>query len=302
MIPDNSDFYKRLIDHISDGVYFVDRDRKILYWNDGASRLTGYKAEELIGTHCFDDILCHVNDRGQRLCNEYCPLAECMRDGNPREARVFLRHKAGKRVPVSVRVQPISEADGQIIGAVEIFSDDSQQREAMRRTEEMRKMATLDHLTQIPNRRYLETALQTALNEYQLYRNPFGLLVIDVDLFKEINDVFGHAGGDMVLQQTAKTLTASLRPTDVLGRWGGDEFLAIIRNANMEMLQHVAQRCVSMAPQIVLPSEIEGVKSISFSIGATMVKPEENTIELIQRADEMMYRSKAQGRNRACVG
>jgi PleD family two-component response regulator len=57
-----------------------------------------------------------------------------------------------------------------------------------------------------------------------------------------------------------------------------------------------------MAPQIVLPSEYGGIKSISFSIGATMVKPEENTIELIQRADEMMYRSKAQGRNRACVG
>ena len=73
--PSDPGFYKEILDHMSDGVYFVDRDRRILYWNEGARRLTGYNAEELLGKRCQDDVLCHVDSTGRSLCQSDCPLA-----------------------------------------------------------------------------------------------------------------------------------------------------------------------------------------------------------------------------------
>ena len=123
--PTDPDFYKDVLDHMTDGVYFVDLERRIQYWNEGACRLSGYRPEEMLGKHCQDDILCHVDYFGKRLCHDGCPLAASIEDGAMHEANVFLRHKQGRRVPVNVRVQPMRAADGSIIGAIEIFSDDS---------------------------------------------------------------------------------------------------------------------------------------------------------------------------------
>ena len=225
-------FYKELLDHMSDGVYFVDRERRILYWNEGAYRLTGYKSEEILGKRCQDDILCHVDSTGKQLCHDGCPLSASIEDGGLHQANVFLRHKYGRRVPVNVRVQPIRDAEGGVIGAIEIFSDDSAQHEARRKTEALERMAFLDYLTQLPNRRFLEMSIRTALTEFEVHKDPFGVLLIDLDSFKTINDSFGHSCGDRALQEVAKTLTGSLRPTDIVGRWGGDEFLAIAGNVD----------------------------------------------------------------------
>lgn len=301
IVPTDPSFYKALLDNIGDGVYFVDRERRIQYWNEGAYRQTGYKAEELLGRFCQDDLLCHVDYSGKRLCHEGCPLMASITDGKPREANVFLQHKQGRRVPVSVRIQPIRAADGSIIGAVEIFSDDSAQLEEQRRNEAMNRLTFLDHLTQLPNRRYMEMSLQTALNESKVHKDPLGVLVIDLDEFKAINDSIGHSGGDRALQEAAKTLTGSLRPTDTVGRWGGDEFLAIARNVDREILSSLARRCVALIAQTSIPGNDERRISLSSSIGAAISRPGETTDELFQRADALMYRSKTGGRSRATM-
>jgi diguanylate cyclase (GGDEF)-like protein/PAS domain S-box-containing protein len=299
IVPADPGFYKKLLDHIGDGVYFVDRERRILYWNEGAYRLTGYKADELLGKCCQDDILCHVDHAGKRLCHEECPLMASISDGESRDVNIFLRHKQGRRVPVSVRVQPMRGADGSIIGAIEIFSDDSAQIEAQRKTEAMIRLAFLDHLTQLPNRRFMEMSLQTALSESQVHKDPVGVLVIDLDTFKVINDSFGHSGGDRALQEAARTLTGSLRPSDTVGRWGGDEFLAIARNVDREILSSLAERCVALIAQTSVPLDDERRISLSSSVGAALSRPGETAEELVQRADKLMYQSKTSGRSRA---
>jgi len=289
-------FYKELLDHLSDGVYFVDRERRILYWNEGASRLTGYTAEELLGRCCQDDILCHVDYAGHQLCHEGCPLTATIATGDMHEASVFLRHKQGRRVPVSVRVQAIRDNRGEVIGAIEIFSDDSARNEAQRKTEAMNRLAFLDHLTQMPNRRFMEMTLRTALAETQQHGDPFGLLLIDLDGFKEINDSFGHSCGDRTLQETARTLTGSLRPTDTVGRWGGDEFLAIVRNVDKSVLAMLAQRCVTLAAKTSLHSNDERMISVSISVGAALSRPGDSAESILQRADDLLYRCKAAGK------
>ncbi len=299
IIPSDPAFYREMLDHIGDGVYFVDRERRIQYWNEGAHRLTGYKAEELLGKSCQNDIMCHVDQSGKRLCHDGCPLATSMNDGKPHETNVFLRHKRGRRVPVTARVLPVRAADGSIIGAIEIFSDNSAQIDALRKTEAMNRLAFLDHLTQLPNRRFLEMSLNTALNEYKVHKDPLGVIVIDIDEFKRINDTLGHSGGDRALQEAARTLTGSLRPTDTVGRWGGDEFLAITRNVDREMLGKLAERCVALIAQTAVLGSDERRISLSTSVGAALSRPGEAAEELIQRADELMYQSKNNGRNRA---
>jgi PAS domain S-box-containing protein len=100
------EFFKQLLDHISDGVYFVDRERRITYWNEGACRLTGYSASEIVGRQCQDDILCHVDYEGKSHCQRGCPLAAAMAEGRGQEATMLLRHKQGRRVPVRIRIEP----------------------------------------------------------------------------------------------------------------------------------------------------------------------------------------------------
>ena len=301
MIPLEPMFYKDLLDHIADGVYFVDRDRTITYWNHGAERLTGYSSEAVVGKRCQDDLLCHVDGSGTRLCYDGCPLTATICDGKGHEAAVFLRRKEGRRVPVWVRVQPLFDSDGLIVGGVEIFTDNTAQAEAHRRMKELEKMAFLDQLTGLPNRRFMDIALQTALNEFQLHQQSFGVICIDLDRFKEINDGYGHAVGDLVLKETAQTLKNAIRSTDSVGRWGGDEFTAIVHYAHDGLLATIAERCVTLVREVAIHLGDGRKLSTSVSVGATLARLEDRIEDLLHRADEQLYRSKSSGRSCASI-
>ena len=286
---------------MGDGVYFVDRERRIQFWNRGAERLTGYESAEVLGRCCQEDILCHIDTGGQRLCLDGCPLAACIADGDYHEARVFLRHKEGHRVPVLVRVQPMRDPQGAITGAVEIFSDNSQENESQRRIESLRRLAFLDPLTELPNRRYLEMSLGTARTEFDVHHQPFGVLMFDVDRFKQVNDGHGHGCGDVALREIGRSLQSAVRPTDTLGRWGGDEFLAIVRDVDLGSLTAIANRCATLARRTRVEGAEGAVLALSISAGGVLALPGESAEELVKRADDLLYLSKAAGRDRATV-
>ncbi|MDD2542618.1 MAG: PAS domain-containing protein, partial [Desulfuromonadaceae bacterium] len=96
------EFYKELLDSLADGVYFVDRDRRITYWNKTAERLSGFSAQEVIGTDCAENILRHIDELGNELCLKGCPLTATLEDGKMRDADMFMHHKYGHRVPVAI--------------------------------------------------------------------------------------------------------------------------------------------------------------------------------------------------------
>lgn len=294
------EFYKRLLDQMSDGVYVVDRQQRIRYWNQSAQRITGYAAAEVLGQSCQTHRLFHFDEQQHRLCAEHCPLNRCMREGDSYEERVYLLSKAGRKVPVRLRSQPIYSQGGTIVGAVEIFVDITAEHEMERRLEAMRRMAFLDHLTQLPNRRFLEMSLQALVSDATSQREPFGLLMIDLDAFKEINDACGHNHGDRALQELARMLTNTLRPSDTLGRWGGDEFLAIVYCMDETNLRAMAERCVAMVEDRLAAGE-DRAFSLSISVGATLARHDDTVSSLIERADQLMYRSKSAGRGRATM-
>lgn len=286
-----------LLDNLHDGLYLVDRDRRITRWNRAAERITGYTAAEVIGEKCSDNMLEHVDDVGTNLCIADCPLSQAMSCGESREAQVYLRHRLGHRLPVWVRGTPLRNDLGEIVGAAELFTDMSQIEASRQRIEELETMAMLDPLTNLANRRFLETSIEARMAERDRFGVIFGLLFMDIDHFKRFNDDYGHHVGDMALQTVARTLSASARPFDLFGRWGGEEFVGIIRNVNRASFGAIAERFRSLVDGSGIA--IKGHKlRVTVSVGAVLVRPGESTEELVARADRLMYESKANGRNR----
>ncbi len=294
------DFLLNLIDHISDGVYFVTPQRKITYWNKTAEKITGFASEEVVGRHCYDNILNHISDRGTPLCHNGCPLQQSLQDGKPREAQVYLRHKEGHRVPVFVRVQPVF-AQGRIIGAVETFTENSDFVQARQRLRQLERTVLLDPVTGIGNRRHIERRLKASLLAYQQLGIPFGAAMIDIDFFKHINDTFGHDIGDRMLRVVANTLRRNLRTHDTVGRWGGEEFLALITDVNYQSLRSTSEKLRIMVEESRLRID-KFELSVTVSIGATLAQMNDSPQRLVQRSDQLLYHSKRQGRNRVTIG
>jgi diguanylate cyclase (GGDEF)-like protein len=224
-----------------------------------------------------------------------------MKDGQPRTAEFYLRHKLGHRVPVSVRVLPMRDGVGKIVGAVEVFNDATAKPNVEKRVTELEHLAFRDGLTGLPNRRYLEMKVEQALQEHQRFGRLYGLLMFDLDRFKQVNDNHGHEVGDAVLKAVAKTLVQGQRTVDIIGRWGGEEFLVLMPDLDAVMLGDLAERCRVLIAQ----SSVAGAASrvgVTASIGATVLSHSDSALSAIRRVDELMYQSKHSGGDRTTAG
>lgn len=293
----NDHSFRLIVDNLYEGVYFVDRNRVITYWNKAAEEITGYAAEEVVGHHCHDNILNHIDGKGNQLCFGLCPLAATMRNREPQEAEVYLHHKEGHRVPVSVRVSPLYDESGEVVGGIELFSDISNRSANQLKIEELEELAFIDGVTRIANRAYLDSELISRIEEHRRYGVPFGLLFMDIDHFKSFNDSYGHDVGDRVLKVVADTLLSSSRPFDTFGRWGGEEFLGIVRNVDATILSNLGDRLREAVAGGYVTHNGENLH-VTISIGATVVAPGDTPESVIKRADQGLYRSKGEGRNR----
>jgi len=297
---ERSGFFRAMIDNLHDGAYFVDRDRRIVYWNKSAEELTGYPSEEVVGRTCDDGILLHVDEDGKDLCKDLCPLAETLKDGELREVEVFLHHKSGHRVPVSIRVAPVLDRKGSISGAVEVFSENSALLTARARIDELEQIATLDPLTRLPSRHCLEQELASRVDELARFGRSFGVVSIRVDRVPKIISAFGREVGDDVLRMVGNTLIYNCRPFDVIGRWGGAEFLGTVVGVERAGLTKVAERLRALVGKSMLPLEGRTV-SVTVSVGAVLAEWGDTVDMLIDRAEQMMHRSRSRGRDRVTV-
>jgi diguanylate cyclase (GGDEF)-like protein/PAS domain S-box-containing protein len=282
------------------GVYFTDTNRKITYWNRTAEEISGYGSDDVMGLHCHDNVLMHVDDKGNSLCKGLCPLAQTMVDGQIREADVFLSHKQGHRVAVHVHTLPLKNANGEIIGAAEVFTDIDVMLSMKRKTAILEEMAFHDSLTRLPNREYIKSELAARLQEFQRYGISFGVLFLDIDHFKKLNDSLGHEAGDRVLKMVAATLRESARPFDIFGRWGGEEFLGIIRHVDAENLAGISERYLRLIEKSYVMMDEKQI-TVTISIGGTVARHGDTAEAIIKRADQLMYQSKRKGRNRMTV-
>lgn len=234
--------FEAVVDALDVGVYVVDRYRKIVYWNHGAERISGYLRQDVTGRFCRDNILVHSDENEAVLCRTACPLSECMRDGQPRDGRVYLRHRAGHRVPVHVRAMPLRDQAGAIVGAAEIFEEHAPLEVEERGADALSKCGCLDEGTELPNHGLMVSYLREQLDLLGEHGIPFGVLVIQPERLEAFQAEHGREAVQAILRVVAQTLKHALRPTDFLGRWRGDQFLAILPSCSEKLLEKMAHR------------------------------------------------------------
>lgn len=293
-------FHWRTLELLADGVYILDREHRIMYWSSGAERITGYAAAQVLGHRCRDNILRHVDAAGKCLCEAGCPMQALIADGVPRAAEVFLHHCDGHRVPVHVRGWPVRDLTGQIIGGLETFSDRTQRVADLARIQELQAAAFCDSLTGIANRRFLENALVGRLAEFAHSGIPFGLILCDVDLFKQFNDTHGHAAGDRVLKMVARTLASACQSYDLAARWGGEEFV-VLAGGDSARIRTFAEQLRALVAVSSL-DHFGRALQVTVSVGAVAVRAGDDPGTIFARADALLYQSKARGRNRVTCG
>ncbi|WP_022850384.1 sensor domain-containing diguanylate cyclase [Limisalsivibrio acetivorans] len=292
--------YKTLLDEIADGVYFVDTEKRITYWNHAAESLTGFSSDEVLGRHCSDNILMHIDRQGRNVCKDRCPLALTLLDGEKRVCELFMHHSKGERIPVESSITAIRDDSGKIIGAVELFRDNTHSLKQSKQIKELKSAALTDPGTKIANRRFLEMKISTSFEEMKRYNIPFGILLIDLDNFKQVNDTFGHDTGDDILRAVARTLSANCRSTDLAGRWGGEEFLVVVTHVDKEELNAIADKMRLLIKHSFIEKDDMTV-SVTATIGGCLAAKDDTAETLVKRADELLYSGKAWGKNRVVI-
>ncbi len=242
--------YREVLESLANGVYLVDRDRRIFLWNDGAEKITGHLRQDVLGRACQDDLLMHCDANHTVLCHSGCPLAETMGDGRVREADVFLRHKDGQRVPVHFRVTPIRDARGAIIGAAESFQERILMPDLYVHPNERAVHDCVDPLTGISDRHSMLSHVSAGIADFRENHSPFGVLGVVVNNLDEIRLSHGNQAARAVMRVVAQTLYRNLRQTDVVGCWSQDAFIALVTDCPADGLARVAEilkRVVSSA-------------------------------------------------------
>jgi diguanylate cyclase (GGDEF)-like protein len=171
--------------------------------------------------------------------------------------------------------------------------------ESFKKQREYKLTAIVDELTGLYNRRWLNKMLDRQMKRSQFSKEPLSLLMIDIDHFKKINDTHGHLVGDQVLRTAAKLMLNSIRPTDMISRYGGEEFAVVLPNTDLAGSRLVAKRILKMvsSTKMVTPEE-KALPRVTVSIGIAQMHSHENMADLVRDADKALYRAKENGRNR----
>lgn len=296
----NIGFTETLLNNVHDGVLFVDQDCKIFFWNTGAEQITGFDQSSVSGRKCSDNIISPVDESGKNICDEDCPVKKALSDGKTHRMNAYLQHKEGHRLPVSIQAFPILGEGGEIIAAVETFHDISPKFIMPQHKIELERMQLLDPLTEVGNRRYLEIHILSRIEEIKKYRIPFGLLYVDVDNLKEVNDTYGKPAGDQILRTVAQTISNNIRFFDLVGRWNSDEFLLVVLNIDESKLDLVGNKIRLLIEKSNVTVGTKLIR-VTVSIGATLAFRVDSLDVLVSRAESLMKHSKWLGKNKVSL-
>jgi diguanylate cyclase (GGDEF)-like protein/PAS domain S-box-containing protein len=282
------------LNSIGDAVMTTDTQGHVTYLNAEAEALTGWTRAE-----AFARPLSEVFDVTDALTGQHANDPSKLSIEHNRKIRLkgnyILVGRDGNETSIEHSAAPIHDRQGRIVGAVIVFRDVIVSRE---RRLQMLHLAEHDALTDLPNRLLLNDRLTRAIALARRYNRRLGVLFIDCDRFKHINDTLGHAIGDQVLRSVAKRLTTCVRESDTVSRHGGDEFLVLLSELDHpDDAGHIADKIVASIGE---PHHVSGHElTLTVSVGIALYPEDgEDAQSLIMRADTAMYHAKNTGRNR----
>lgn len=282
------DLFAKMFENSGEAIIITDANKNILAANPAFEQITQYSLDEVIGKNP------KILSSGKQTADFYKHMWETIEITGKWSGEIWNRRKNGEIYPEWLSIGAVKNAKGQVINYISSFSDITKRKEAERRIE---FLAHYDSLTKLPNRALFQDRLQRALVISARNKTKVGLMFLDLDKFKSINDTLGHLAGDQLLQSVAERLTSCLRESDTLCRQGGDEFLILLENINSD--QDVERIATKIMDAMVHPHMLDKhMTAVSFSIGAAIYPDDaENAETLTKCADDAMYVAKQSGRN-----
>jgi diguanylate cyclase (GGDEF)-like protein/PAS domain S-box-containing protein len=296
----SQELYRMVLDLLPVAVCAVDGEGKVILWNEGAERVTGYLRQDVLGRLCTEAFLEHADPENNPLDGNATPLLETMRDARCLNVHASLRKKSGQSVGVHLRTVPLRGEDGKMHGAAELFEEVITRTPTDRRHDKLAVAGCMDQLTGILNHSMIQAHLQEALSLHKVYPVPFCATCISIDGLPKIRERYGQAAVDATLNVVAQTLQSALRPTDFLGRWLEQEFLAILTECGKDDVMKVGERLQKMAQRAHV-SWWGDTWGVTISIGATPVQDMDTTGGVVSRAEEGMRKSNDGGGNQIVV-
>ena len=275
------------LDRLSEGITIIDSDDKLVLYNIRAAEYLGIADDINVGASLNDLVGIQEKDGKVDPSSLLMQQLDASRENKP---QFFEREVEGNRI-LSVRANPIPGG-----GVITLYTDITERKAFERRLIEM---ATRDELTGLVNRREFFTLAHHEEERAKREGHIVSVMMVDADYFKKINDTYGHAAGDDVLRNLADNCRKIFRKTDVVGRYGGEEFSVILPGAQVDMAKVIAERLRKAIEESVVKSD-KGDITYTVSIGiASDIGREVKVEEILDRADRALYTAKAQGRNRA---
>lgn len=297
---DDPEVYRTILDNVASGVCLVDRGGKILLWNAGAERITGFLRQDIVGHHAQENFLGLVDSENNEIPVDKLPLPSVLREGRTDDLQVSLKHKSGHRVLVRVHAAPLRNEHGKLVGAMESFSEWTPAGNLEERQNKLAVYGCLDPVSGVLNHGMVQSHLRETLVTFEEHKVPFSLLCMGIDRLNEMERRYGSGVVAAVIKTVGQTLETNLRPTDFIGRWMENEFLAILTECGGDEVTRAGERLRKM----VLQSKVEwwgDLLQITISTGATHAVEGDSVEALLIRAENGLQQSIAQGGNRLTV-
>jgi diguanylate cyclase (GGDEF)-like protein/PAS domain S-box-containing protein len=281
--------YRRIVETAQEGIWLVDAEERTTFVNARLTEMLNYTAEEMQGRSWFD----FMDEESRKMARRRMENQDYT---HTEQYDVKFRCKDGRAIWMLASINSLLDRQGRYAGALGMMVDITDRKQM---EEELRRLATLDPLTGLFNRRQFFTVAEKEFERCQRYNHTLAALMLDIDHFKRINDTFGHQTGDQVLQTVASIMRDRLRRVDVLGRYGGEEFVMLLPETSRTTAMATANRLCAALAATSMPIEGEDAVSVTVSIGvAALTDCMGVTLEqLLARADQALYEAKNAGRN-----
>src|ERR1700688_3613652 len=240
------EIYRTVLDNLGTGVYIVDRNRRIRFWNEGAEQITGYLRQDVVGRFLREHFLASGNNTKDIDSDPEDPINLAFRDGKPSTVDVSILHKEGYRVPIQLRTSPIRNGRGEVIGAAESFERNRSASEWSRRQSGIVDLTCLDGVTGVASRTAMETRLGECLTAFGEHNIPFSVLLIQIDQQENFRASRGPGVVPTILRIVAQSMENCVRPTDMVGCWDENQFIAILMECKESEVGFVGERVRKM--------------------------------------------------------
>jgi diguanylate cyclase (GGDEF)-like protein/PAS domain S-box-containing protein len=239
--------YRDILDGLQIGVSVLDLNKKIVFWSDGAEKITGYARIDVLGHSCAENILLHCNHDSCDVCSGTCPMAASLHDGKPVEAMTFVHHRAGHWTPVHTWAIPLRDEHGLIVGIIQTFESEFSVYGPNPNDRSMKERGCLDFATELPNQALMQSHLRETLGTFAEFHIPFAVAFLEVQKLDHFRARYGQEAATSMLRVLARTLKNSVWPADFVGRWSDDRLLVILNGCDANALQAVIERIRQMA-------------------------------------------------------